>query len=330
MKNENRIVYIDFFRGIGILLMVMGHMSFGGLYGFGPEFDKFIHAFHMPMFFVISGYFFHMKDNYKVFFNQKLKTLILPYVFFGFCYSSLWILSNKATNFKPVLRLLWNNDSDLPYEGALWFLTAIFFSYVIYDLIHRLVYRKEYILFITVICVAIGHLTCFYNIDLPWSLDAALIGVGLMYFGELIHRKKLLYLKWYWLIALIVVVGLGIYLNKPVNMNSGIYGNVLLFWINAIGATVVGLNLSRLLCCKFSKSIIINYFSWIGNNSIVFLCCNHLPILFVSRLLLRFGLSNTVLATIISMMLISFICLVFINTPLILFIGKYKKKNNRT
>lgn len=46
-----RLDYIDIFRALGIILMVMGHI------GFGSKFDKFIHAFHMPMFFWISGFF---------------------------------------------------------------------------------------------------------------------------------------------------------------------------------------------------------------------------------------------------------------------------------
>ena len=46
----NRITHIDIFKGIGILFMVMGHI------GFSSIFDKWIHAFHMPMFFFISGY----------------------------------------------------------------------------------------------------------------------------------------------------------------------------------------------------------------------------------------------------------------------------------
>ena len=44
----NRIEYIDYYRAIGIVMMVMGHI------GFGATFDKFIHAFHMPMFFLVS------------------------------------------------------------------------------------------------------------------------------------------------------------------------------------------------------------------------------------------------------------------------------------
>lgn len=40
--------HIDIIRGIGILLMIMGHIDFG------ENFDIYIHAFHMPVFYVIS------------------------------------------------------------------------------------------------------------------------------------------------------------------------------------------------------------------------------------------------------------------------------------
>lgn len=41
MRAEQRLDYVDAFRGLGIIAMVMGHI------GFGEIFDHFIHAFHM-------------------------------------------------------------------------------------------------------------------------------------------------------------------------------------------------------------------------------------------------------------------------------------------
>ena len=31
---QSRVTYVDVFRGLGILLMVMGHIGFGGAFGF--------------------------------------------------------------------------------------------------------------------------------------------------------------------------------------------------------------------------------------------------------------------------------------------------------
>ena len=49
--NKSRLEYFDIYRGFGILLMVMGHV------GFGIHFYHYIHGFHMPLFFLVSGYF---------------------------------------------------------------------------------------------------------------------------------------------------------------------------------------------------------------------------------------------------------------------------------
>jgi len=42
---KNRILFIDVLKGFGIIVMVLGHMHFNLL------FNKFIYAFHMPLFF---------------------------------------------------------------------------------------------------------------------------------------------------------------------------------------------------------------------------------------------------------------------------------------
>lgn len=48
MKERN--VTIDIMKGIGIILMVVGHSGY-------PSFLRnFIYTFHMPLFFMISGY----------------------------------------------------------------------------------------------------------------------------------------------------------------------------------------------------------------------------------------------------------------------------------
>jgi polysaccharide biosynthesis protein PslL len=50
-----RIVHIDIAKGIGILLVVLAH---NGLQAYAPFLHQFIYAFHMPLFFFLSGMFF--------------------------------------------------------------------------------------------------------------------------------------------------------------------------------------------------------------------------------------------------------------------------------
>ena len=48
---EDRVVLYDIIKGIGIMLMVLGHTCGQPLY-------NWIYSFHMPLFFIVSGLFF--------------------------------------------------------------------------------------------------------------------------------------------------------------------------------------------------------------------------------------------------------------------------------
>lgn len=50
----NRIEWVDIAKGIAILLVVLGHT--GLAVGSARYLDAFIYSFHLPLFFVLSGY----------------------------------------------------------------------------------------------------------------------------------------------------------------------------------------------------------------------------------------------------------------------------------
>lgn len=51
-KNENRIDWVDISKGLGIILVIIGHCVYlGGLI------HNWIFSFHMPLFFILSGIF---------------------------------------------------------------------------------------------------------------------------------------------------------------------------------------------------------------------------------------------------------------------------------
>ena len=56
----NREHWIDALKGIGIILVVIGHVSLGN------NLVKWIYSFHMPLFFALSGYMLaHTQRNYS-------------------------------------------------------------------------------------------------------------------------------------------------------------------------------------------------------------------------------------------------------------------------
>lgn len=71
MKKQ-RILWIDILRGIAMFLVVYGHTSQNA------EIKKYIYAFHMPLFFIISGFVYHC-TSYPKYMKRKAQRLLLPY-----------------------------------------------------------------------------------------------------------------------------------------------------------------------------------------------------------------------------------------------------------
>lgn len=80
MMNK-RIEYIDIARGIGILLVVLGHNDFAYVSRFGY---RLIYSFHMPLFFFLSGYFLNVSLPFITYLKKRFNSLLKPYLFMIF------------------------------------------------------------------------------------------------------------------------------------------------------------------------------------------------------------------------------------------------------
>ena len=74
-----RIEYIDIAKGLGIILVVIGHCIDGKTFP-----GTWISSFHMPLFFILSGMCFNASRYTSLipFFYKRFKTLFLPLLFF--------------------------------------------------------------------------------------------------------------------------------------------------------------------------------------------------------------------------------------------------------
>ena len=57
MSSPQRLAAFDIAKGIGIILVIVGHSS-------GTICNRYIDSFHMPLFFIISGYFLSCKVQF--------------------------------------------------------------------------------------------------------------------------------------------------------------------------------------------------------------------------------------------------------------------------
>lgn len=326
---NKRLTYMDIFRGMGISLMIMGHI------GFGKHFDHFIHAFHMPMFFFISGFFYDNKKNFSVYVKNKAKRLLIPYISFGIGHYVLWLIVNwNECSLTPLLHLLYENTDDLPIAGALWFLTSLFLTELLYftiDKISKNVFTQNILILGGVL---LGHiLVKVLPVRLPYASDAALVGLGLFHIGVLIREESVIkrclsLLRWKWFVAAICITVL-IFLNGYINMRTGNYAIIPLFWMNAIGAIIVGLNLAKYIEI-YIKEVLVKGIMSIGRNSIVYVCLNQVVLLILKKLIevlsLQIYIPNIIIKIIelgVALLILGICSSVINHTKLKVFIGKF-------
>ena len=331
-RQTRRIEYIDIFRSFGIVLMVMGHI------GFGEKFDHFIHAFHMPMFFFVSGFLFKsITIPFFSYIKKKAISLLLPYfVFAALHYAISFIMGDFS--FKSFKGLLFPDTVQIPIAGALWFLTALFFADIIYYWISRIRNKRIQWMVVCVISIIGQIVSSKFYLTLPFAMGAAFVGVGLMHIGKMLkhYEQQITDLKIYQILFFGVLIGVSIMKTGYINMRSGWYPDaLLLFWTNAVFASIIGMNIAKKIEKILGNSVVNRYFKSVGRNSIVYLCLNQIIIL-GSKKVINYVLNiinpsfesviiERVLALIISLTVLLLSSILFEKTFFRVLIGKIKK-----
>lgn len=123
---KSRLFWADNARGIAIFLVVLGHAAI-------PEISKaFIYAFHMHLFFFLSGLFFSPGNSFQDFVLKKMLTLMVPYFIYGLFAYVVWIfrvivlhgMGDSENLLQPLLSLL--------SLGEFWFLPVLFITSVLF------------------------------------------------------------------------------------------------------------------------------------------------------------------------------------------------------
>lgn len=269
---KNRIVWIDTARGLSIFLVVMGHTILP------HSWLIYIYSFHMPFFFLLSGYTYFPEKyaNFGNFLKRKSFSLLIPYLFFCLVGLAYFIPFFKPSNLNETFfQMLWSsNQLHAPFI-PLWFLTCLFLTEIIFYFFQK--YLKPIFLFLAVIVsLAIGLYFGLNYITLFWSLDIALVGILFYYLGYVIKNNQTMIDKmsslWlYSLTAIFLVLNfvLAYSHNYYVSMIYRAYGNAWYFLSASIFGVLGYLLLSKILKETVLKKITIVEF--MGKNSLVIL-----------------------------------------------------------
>ena len=301
--DKHRIIWIDVLRGISMLLIVYGHIiihcdKLG-------ELTKYIVSFHVPIFFLISGFVFSVKENmnYKTYIWKKFKRVMIPYFVFGFLFlipfflfgNGIGAMLNRESEInilKNIYGIFYGNGHDglLRQNSSLWFLPCIFITQQIFFFFLKLSLKyknekKKINIYIgeSLISLILGFIS--YSIPhtrLPWGIDVAIVLSFFFAIGKIINIlyenwKDKKYNKIIAVFLLIIGFLIGMY-NTDISCMNHEYGNYWLFIISAL-ATSLGL-IFIIQGCKKNKVI-----EYIGNNTIGILVFHKLVIvLFQTKL----------------------------------------------
>ena len=132
-KNIGRISYLDIAKGISIICIILGHLD-------SSPINRVVFTFHVPIFFLISGYFVDNKLKILDFIKNKAKRLLIPYyitclvIILLAVYWALYLGTIKGTLIYWLKASLYAAGSphSKPFHidqiGAIWFLWALFWG----------------------------------------------------------------------------------------------------------------------------------------------------------------------------------------------------------
>lgn len=139
-----RLEWVDYAKGIGIILVVYGHVLRGikdAAMGISPEFfyysDNIVYSFHMPLFFFLSGMFVNKSlSKGEGFIGDKIKTIVYPYFLWSIIAGGVQVLMSDYTTKERQIEDLF----VILYQplGEYWFLYVLFLCYLLYAFLSRL------------------------------------------------------------------------------------------------------------------------------------------------------------------------------------------------
>lgn len=346
-----RLDYIDMAKGIGIILVVCGHIVYTR-----ENILVWISSFHMPLFFVIAGAMMSIKGESSIDIRKKFNSLIIPYLWFSLI-DFIIDIGNVLLGKIDTNAFITNAISSITFYGksVLWFLTALFLAEVYFSFILRQKLPVLQIIIIAIIAVVSilikdglnllferygSNLIIISVINVVRTVVRAGIVLPFLGFGYYIWKllsdkienfskldgSKVNVLE---IIISIVMLVIGYYVaiaNWAVDTNNMILGQPVLYYLGGfLGSFGV------IILCKNLPSL--RVLSYLGKNSLIIMS-THLDCyilwagLTISLYLFRYipNLTLLVILTVVFTLLINCIPIELINRYFPFIIGKKRKK----
>lgn len=288
--------YMTIAKGIGIILVVVGHSSTS------IKILNFIYLFHMPLFFFISGYFF--KDKYTLspweYIKKRILGLYVPFIsfeLFALFFHNLflqWRIYNEGETAQYTLRdfiaiaqhvISFNHTQIMTF--TFWFLPCLFMVSLMFLGINIISAKAGRFAELSKVLMVssvsfLGFLLIKFNVVLNWSFRTAMVALTLFYLGYLYSRYEKKVVD-HFAIGAVCTVILLIGMRSRIDMSMDVYINPAFFYLNAIAGIYLTLYVSKLLCYKYSG---LRFLTYCGEQTIIIMAFQYLG-LQLGRMIVR-------------------------------------------
>lgn len=286
---------IQIAKGIGILLMVMGHS------GFWPYDNPFIYMFHMPLFFFLSGYCFKEKNILAPptsYFRKKIIGIYLPYIkwalFFLIIHNLLFYVDIYNANYgfglytirdiiERATSITLKMQGEDAMVGGFWFLRCLFFSSITLFLFLKILHNKL-LIFLIFTGAMLGCL--YFNFHVPfWGLDKAYFMSNIfMLIGYSYRQKPFVIasnLSMIFICFLLVCVGA---LLWPTSMLRFNFSQSMPYIISGVAGSLMVILVSKMI--ELPDNTIGKTLLYIGNRTMIILALHFISFKIISLLII--------------------------------------------
>ena len=347
-KTGQRWDYNDLAKSLGMLAILWGHIRLTGWS------NAFVYAWHIPLFFFLSGMVFDKSRyaNFRTFIIKKVKSLLVPYVIFSFLTWTIWVgyswvaHAQVESYWMPLIQTFVAQGSGgfLLHNVPLWFVTCLFMMEIVYYLIAD--WGGVKILIGTIILAATSYYIITYVdiIDitmLPWNIEVVCLGLPFFAIGHLVvqkwghlqmqnwvntHRSISLVLAF----VLAVIVMIGSSANGSISFGHAAIHNPLITYSCAFAGIAMLLLICMLLAgtkACLNNARWMQDLKWFGRNSFTAMAI-HNPIKGFVCLIVGtvFNCSSAIVSESDSYSLISFVITLFLTVVGIMIVNLIKTK----
>lgn len=252
-----RLTEFDILKGIGILLVIICHT-------FMKEIGPYITAFHMPLFFIVAGYFYK-QNSFIVHLRKDFRRLVIPYLFI--CIATMLIASVQESRTNHAVSIV----TDVLYGCGTpaWFLLGLFGARAIFNRVLCLC-PNRYII-VSLVISSIPLAISLYN-ELPTTLSffsslCGVIFVAIGYYVKKHHVLELLDSHRTIAITLSVLLWLNTSIFGAVDLHYSIFKLWIIDYLGACGGTYLCYSVSKFIDLNTTKlkTILVwwGYFSFV-------------------------------------------------------------------